>query len=451
MEYSKLQFKKRADYYEAFIYYTKTPHEHYEPTGVKIAHNHLNTTKKGKTISSRHPNYDEDIKTIREKKQKIESIVEKYVESYGEKPPTKYVVEQSLKPFEVEKKKLDELLDYYPGFLKYKRKFVSSDESLQPYNSLKKAFEQFERDKNVKLTFSNLDYDFYYEFLNFMINERYDERLKNIAKEKKGLNNNTTKKRISYLTAFLKYCINVEDINLNLEKQKTIIQTATAALEIKSYEVNNNNLSLNIHEILELHDWKDCPEEYKEDKDYNVLQLLTGMRISDTKSIDEHEVEIREGFLVKHSEKTNAEFAVRLRNIAKEILVRYNYKINITESKYNEALKKIYEKFFEYYKPIYEKILGQKYKMNKIIIEKKGKKLTKTSVPKHELASSKVGRVSYISEQTSNKELSLKEIMQATGHTKIATVQKYMDMSESISREDLNKLLKARGYDLSKI
>lgn len=64
--------------------------------------------------------------------------------------------------------------------------------SLSVYKSVKRHLQDFQREKSIKITFDNLNYAFFQEFQNYLI-------------DKKGLNNTTVAKHLSTVKTFINY------------------------------------------------------------------------------------------------------------------------------------------------------------------------------------------------------------------------------------------------------
>src|SRR5687767_12608407 len=81
--HTKLLFKKRDDYVEVCVYYSRRGVKFRESTGVKVLHKHI--TKNG-DISVAHPYYQQDLAKIGEVQDTVEALVAGYIAEHQEKP-----------------------------------------------------------------------------------------------------------------------------------------------------------------------------------------------------------------------------------------------------------------------------------------------------------------------------------------------------------------------------
>jgi hypothetical protein len=105
--YTQIQFVRRKDYNDVIVYYSKNGEKFRPSTGVKVLTK--NITAKG-AISTSHPNYESDMKKIREVQDRIEDLVGSYKEKYGEKPSVEWLEKQFEKPLVAARKNIDDAL-----------------------------------------------------------------------------------------------------------------------------------------------------------------------------------------------------------------------------------------------------------------------------------------------------------------------------------------------------
>jgi hypothetical protein len=227
--FTQIQFVKRKDYNDVIVYYSKNGEKFRPSTGVKVLTK--NITAKG-AISTCHPNYESDMKKIREVQDRVEDLVTSFKEKYGEKPSVEWLEKQFEKPLAAARKNLDDALCYWPEFINEKQQVTRNEGTIKRYNNLETTLSKFKDVKNYKVSFDSLDQEFFNDFLSYMVNEH--EYVRNsrgfIANENLkptvGLANETAIKRLKDFTEYLKFCAVEYDINVKLEKVKKFIKLA---------------------------------------------------------------------------------------------------------------------------------------------------------------------------------------------------------------------------------
>ncbi len=446
MEYTKIQLRKRESYYDVAIYYSNTncsvdeKKELIIPTGVKVPKKYI--TVSTKEISKKLPDYDTHYTTINEIKARVEIIISEYHKKVKAKPLCSYVSEQFQKPVVLETKKLEGVIDYYNQFLLYKSERVK-ESSMSFYNNNISCFEQFEEKRGgVKILLNEFeDLEFWNSFLYFLGNEKVDKT--RVKMERKGLNNNTLSKRIKTYTEFLRYVTNVHEIPVNYFKVVDHIKVVKNKLNISNYEVSK--FSLTFDELNYLYNF--TPTVFEREKDIFVFMCLQGSRISDTISLQKHDITKKRGkyFIAKDAKKTDAEFLVELHPAAKEIWDKWDNSFDLYEQDFNERIKIVMKEFYLDYKVSYEERFDDEYEttINKKVKRAGQSKADITSVYKWNVISSHFGRETFISLLGAQSDkLSMKELMIKTGQKDMRVTLGYMKPTRDVSAEVLIPLTK---------
>jgi hypothetical protein len=440
-QYTKVQFVKRTDYYDVIVYYSKNGEKFRPPTDVKVSLKNLVKDKKGnQTISSKHPNLDEDLEKIREVQDKAESLIKSYVDKYKEKPPVDWLETAfSKKQVDVKKDLLDALC-YWPEFIEEKRQTIRNETTLNRYENLKGMLRQFSERKNYSLSFSVLDQKFFNELLEHMVTDH--EFVRNPAQRNEdsgvipetGLSNETAIKRLKDFVEYLKFCSVEYDVDIKVEKIKKYIKLSRHKLEVKPLSKTKRweltltpdeiEFSVNLHHY-EPDFWNSITINQRRYLDIFIFMCLQGTAPIDTKSIGRQD--IMGGKIVKERSKTGNEFRVELDPISLDILERNNYNLNFTEQTLNDELKKIYVTIFELYRKHYEAKYDQPYQIICTQLVKKGN--TEIYKIQHkglfvELMSGRRSFLTNLGEKAN--ELGLKETMDKAGHVKVETTLGYI-------------------------
>jgi hypothetical protein len=435
--YTQIQFVKRKDYNDVIVYYSKNGEKFRPTTGVKVLTK--NITAKG-AISTSHPNYESDMKKIREIQDRVEDLVGSYKEKYGEKPSVEWLEKQFEKPLVQARKNLDDALCYWKEFINEKSQVTRNDGTIKRYNNLEVTLSKFKERKNYKVSFDTLDQEFFNHFLSYMVNEHEYVRnsrgfvVNETLKPTVGLANETAIKRLKDFTEYLKFCAVEYDINVNLEKVKKFIKLARHKLEVRPLSKTQKwELTLTPDEIqfvvnldhFEAEFWESLSDNQKRYLDIIIFMCLQGTAPIDTKDIKKSD--IRNGKIVKDRSKSGNEFKVDLDPIAKEILERNNYNLDFTDQTVNDELKRLFVTIFELYRKRYEKKHDEAYEMLSVQKAKKGDREILKIQHKGLFVELMTGRRSFLTNLGEKAdELGLKEMMNQAGHTVISTTLGYI-------------------------
>jgi hypothetical protein len=436
-QFTQVQYLKRKDYYEVIIYYSKNGAKFRPSTGVKVAPKNLT---KSRTISSVHPNYEDDLKRIKSIQDRIEDIVISYKDRYGEKPPVEWVEQQFEKPLIEARKDLNDALCYWKEFIAEKEQTIRNEGTIKRYNNLEATLVKFKEKKNYVISFNLLDQKFFNDFLSYMVNEHEYVRSPFLKKPTLGLKpevglaNETAIKRLKDFVEYLKYCSIQHDININLEKIKKFIKLSKHKQEVRPLSKTQKwELTLTTDEIqfvinldhYEPDFWESLSENQKRYIDILMFMCLQGTAPIDAKNIKR--TDIRNGKIVKDRSKSGNEFKVELDPIAEEILIRNNFNLDFTDQTVNSELKHMFVTVFELYRKRYEQKHDEPYQILSTQKMKKGDREILKIQHKGMFVELMTGRRSFLTNLGEKAdELGIKEMMSQAGHTVIGTTLGYI-------------------------
>lgn len=435
--FTQIQFVKRKDYFDVIVYYSKNGEKFRRSTGVRV--HAKNITAKG-AISTSHPGYEEDMRTIKGLQDRIESIVISYKDKYGEKPSVEWLEKQFDKPLIDARKDLDDALCYWKEFIAEKEQTTRNEGTIKRYNNLHATLEKFKERKNYRVSFDMLDQRFFNDFLSYMVSEHEYVRNPHLRKAEYavqpevGLANETAIKRLKDFTEYLKYCLIEHDININLEKIKKFIKLAKHKQEVRPLSKTQKwELTLTTDEIqfivnLDHHEpdfWESLSANQKRYLDILIFMCLQGTAPIDTKNIKKSD--IRNGKIVKDRSKSGNEFKVDLDPIAEDILIRNHYNLDFTDQTVNSELKHMFVTIFELYRKRYDKKHDEPYEILCIQKTKKGDREILRIEHKGLFIELMTGRRSFLTNLGEKAdELGIKEMMNQAGHTVIGTTLGYI-------------------------
>lgn len=440
-QYTQVQFVKRKGYCDVIVYYSKNGAKFRPFTGVKVDPKHILDSG---NISSKHPNYEEDLAKIRQVQEKIENIVTAYKKQYEEKPSVDWLEREFNKPVLDARKDLQDMLCYWDEFIREKISTIRAEGTIKRYNNLKQNLDAFRTKKNYVLSFDNLDQEFFNDFLSYLLTEHeyvrnpYMRKANSSTLPEVGISNETAIKRMKDLVEYLKFCTVEFDMPLNMDKIRKYVKLSKHKLEVRSLSKTQKwELTLTTDEIqftvnldyYAPHFWTSLSENQKRYLDIIIFMCLQGTSPIDTKNIKR--TDIRGGEIIKERSKTGNEFKVELDPISEEILERHDYDLNFTDQTLNDELKRMFVTIFELYRKHYEAHNEDEYQI--ICTQKmmKGDREILRIQHKGLFVELMTGRRSFITnlgEQAD--EIGIKETMDKVGHVRISTTLGYMHMRQ---------------------
>jgi integrase len=281
------------------------------------------------------------------------------------------------------------LLDYFKEFLVFKNTEVKHGnlkfQSLTDYTNLRVSLINFEKTTKKQFHLVDVTEDMVNKFKLHLI--------------KKGMNNNSAKKRLKSFKIFLNYCEAKKYLKLNFDYSR---------IKIKTYDPTI--VTLTNEEFQKLKEWN--PGKYQKVKDLFLFGCMTSLRYSDLISVREHH--IINGNIVKKSEKTDIQQIIPLTKLSREILERYDYNLQLyTTQSYNRLLKQMGKE-----SGIFDSEV--------VLVEQRGNQKLEIRKQKWECLESHTARRTFIT-RSITKGIPLNIIMGITGHTRIETLSRYMD------------------------
>ncbi len=298
--------------------------------------------------------------------------------------------------------------DHYEYFLEFKKQQLQNRQSVKDYKSLHNALIDYERQKQKKLYLREMDsLEFMYSFRDFLSDSR-DRKDGYLTQG--NMQDNTIHKRISSLKTFYKYL-----------HYKGVYTFKTKVLGFNVKKLSNTIIALTKEEIAEIYHFPDYTPKDRYIIDVFVLNCFMGLRYGDLKTYKEGDfIKNPEGqlFYVKTNQKTKTHISVPIVGIAKEILEEYNYDLTIhTNQVMNRRLKEIFEK----YDLLNNTVKKNRKQKNQIVVEE---------LPKRYYVSMHTSRKTYITLAIAAN-IPINAVMEATGHTQISTLTKYIAKAQN--------------------
>ncbi len=278
--------------------------------------------------------------------------------------------------------------------------------TIKDYISACNAIEDFEYNSKYILRLSDIDEDFLEDFKEFLAEEHVDTE-EHVYKCKGGMVNKTINKRLECLSAFIR------SFYKDVEKAQLVFEA-----RVKQNDRNREIIRLDKDEIKDLY----C-RQLKENsnsviRDYFVFLCLTGLRFGDFVSLNKDNFAIgKDGtiMLSLYTQKTNIRIEVQLTKQAMEIAERYDYHFDgYTNQTFNRSLKDLFknEGLFEDEIIVYREVLNKKPQPIKL--------------PRRVKISAHSARRTFISTLIEEGVQPI-QVMQMVGHTKLSTLQIYID------------------------
>jgi|GEM_PF-6983397 site-specific recombinase XerD len=355
------------------IYYTKHPLDFRHSTGI-----HEKFLGKKGYVEKYKPLLDKANKLISEYfdlHKSYPSVEWLRAEFYNEKPVNAATILGLFNDFKIKKTKARKL----------------ADQSLKDYTNLNTALEDFSATNNTTLHVKDIDEPF---FENFELHLR----------SKRGLNNNTIRKRIILLRSFCRWVEKTTGYEFDKE-----IYRFELPEESDVFYVTLSLEELTIISKLELSGLKD------EVRDLFIFQNMTGLRYSDSQRITKNF--ISEGCLKMNSQKTDELMVIPLNRTSRRILEKYDYQLpSISNQVMNKYLKHILKNVPEFKVAVSMPTITR--------IKKDG-----TPWQKWELISCHTARRSFITNLIQQKE-DLTNIAEKTGHQKMDILLGYWERNK---------------------
>jgi integrase len=299
-------------------------------------------------------------------------------------------------------------------FFEFMDQYIADNEStrakgsLSVYRALKSHLEAYQKQSSKKVTFANIDYQFFESFQNFLIKHR-------------NLNNTTVAKQLSTVKTFLSYAkarglevsAKYKDFKIKKENLEVIALTSDEFEALYNLDLSGNKRLDQVRDVF-------------------CFSCTTGLRYSDLNLLRREHIkgdEIR--FTVK---KTKELITIPLTPYSMAILEKYKTMAKplpvISNQKLNQYLKGWEEKgkdgILKHYEGLCE-IAGINESIE--IVRYRGTKREAIVYPKYELIGVHTGRKTFAT-LSLEKGMSAEEVMAITGHKDYQSFKRYVKITE---------------------
>lgn len=274
--------------------------------------------------------------------------------------------------------------------------------SLSVYKSLKNHLQNFQKDKNKKITFDKIDYAFFIEFQAYLIGTR-------------KLNNTTVAKQLSTIKTFLNYARmqgltildKYKDFKIRRETLEVIALTAQEFESLFNHDLTGNKRLDQVRDVF-------------------CFACVTGLRYSDLQQLKREHIKSDEIRLIV--KKTKEPLSIPLNPYSSAILDKYKDKHKPLPIISNQKLN------------VYIKELCELVKINEMveIVRFRGAERTPKTYQKHELISIHTGRKTFAT-LSLEKGMSAEEVMTITGHRDYKSFKRYVKITEQRKKVVMHK------------
>lgn len=324
------------------------------------------------------------------------------------------LLKEKVKELETPKVDLDVFFQI-DEYIKSKERHVTP-KMIGVYKNMRETLKLFENYRKKPITFESIDFNFYEEFIDYMMYEHIQRRRKEIVK---GFRVSTIGKIIKQLRIFLRNRMRRKLIpHINLEDFK-ILEEETDAIYLTRDEINriyNTDLSSFKH----LHKYRDLL----------VFGCLTGMRFSDFSNVKPEDV--RDRMLYKKQQKSERWVVIPLRDEAYNIFI-YRFKRHIpliTNADFNYYIKEV------------AKIAGIQQSIK--FSHKKGNQNIVITKPKYKWVTSHTCRRSFCTNEFLEG-TPVELIMKISGHRSLRDFYKYIRITPEEAGQKIMKIWESRG------
>lgn len=324
------------------------------------------------------------------------------------------LLEKKVRKAELPKVNLDVFFQI-DEYIKSKTKQVTP-KMLHVFRNMRDTLKIFEAYRKKPITFESFDFNFYEEFVEYMMYEHVQRRRKEIIK---GFRISTVGKTIKQLRIFLRNRIRrkiIEPINLD---------------DFKILDEESDAVYLTWDEIIRIYqkDLSAYPHLYKY-RDLFVFGCLTGLRFSDFSSIKSEDV--RNRMLYKKQDKSDHWVVIPLRDEAYSIFIKA----------FKKDIPKISNSDFNYY----IKEVGRIACLDQLIkfSHKKGNRDIITMKPKYAWITSHTCRRSFCTNEfLAGTPVDL--IMKISGHKSLRDFYKYIRITPEEAGQKIREIWQNRG------
>lgn len=248
-------------------------------------------------------------------------------------------------------------------------------------------------------------------------NQTFINKLTHYWEQKVGLQPNTIHKNFRFILLFLN----------NLRKEGLLENDFYKEFQYPRM-VETNTIVLSKEEVVKLIQYVPKTNSESKVRDLFLVLVFTGLRFGDAVRISKSW--IRGEFLFINTQKTGEKVSIPLHPRLKEVLKKYEYDL--------KPLKISNQKFNDYVKDLCKE--AGITDLIEIVKYEKGIKKYLT-FPKYQLIASHTGRRTFITNSILAG-IPLPVIQKITGHRKLTTLQKYVEIADENKKTELEKLSK---------
>lgn len=294
--------------------------------------------------------------------------------------------------------------EFFKSFEEFKEisKSTKVPRTIKSYVTTINFLKDFEASTALKLTFDSIDNTFFEKLQDYTFTDRKNK-------------NSYFAFIVKVLKTFMNWAFDKE-YHTNLKYKR-----------FKAREDDTEIIYLTMEELMKLYNKDFENNRLNQVRDMYVFNSVTGLRISDYKSLKPSN--IKENHILLTIQKTRAvNTKIPLNKFSKEILARYKDTIHeplpvISDQKFNKYIKECCEKV----------------KINTLITKTRyvGQKKVEKTVPKYKLITSHTARKTFV---TNSLILGMKEIVvrNITGHKKEESFRRYVAIAEDFKRKEMD-------------
>lgn len=320
-----VRFPTRPSAQTIFLVYRHRAEKLVYPTGFKVIPKFWNKdTKRVRNVTS-VTNKDVINNSLNELETEILNFATQMIAAKDD--PTKEKVKHHLDTYTGKVEKVgDTIFDFIDQFIKSSPKRVNpktgkriSERTIQKYRTTQSLLIEFSKKYQRKVSFKNIDYDFYNDFLYYMENE-------------KEYSVNTLGKHIQTLKAFLRDATNKGVNKYNAYQSSYFV----------SMSEESDNIYLNESELQQIYDLDLSDNERLEKvRDLFIVGTWTGLRFSDLSQLTPNKIK-NNAFRLEQF-KTGGKVEIPIHPTVKAILEKYNGELprSISNQKMNVYLKEV--------------------------------------------------------------------------------------------------------------
>lgn len=354
-----------------------------------------------------------DVKKINSDLQKMKTGIEDLIH-LQELQRLSYSSESILTDFKNQNEKLAKkeedpnlVFDYIDKYIKENAPSRAKG-SLSVYKALRTHLKSFQDQKKRKIKFTEMDYDFFLAFQNFLFDH--------VTAEGKTLNNITVAKQLSTLKTFLGYA----------KKSRITVSEGYRDFVIKRQKLEVIALHEDEFEKVRVLDLSNNPKLDRV-RDVFVFSCMVGYRYSDLYQLRRHHIKNGDTIILT-SEKVKKTIVTPLNGIARAILEKYDKDDKplpvISNQKYNDYLGELF-KLAE----LNEEVETVRFRGADKVVSVK---------PKWDLLSSHSGRKSFATMLLA-KGVAPQIIMELGGWSDFRSFQRYIKVNEEMMRNAVQK------------